>query len=228
MNSTERLPHGYNNATTRDGERVTKRYVAPDAALRRRREVTALTRLVGVLPVPPLLEATDDTLVLGFVEGVPGQQALLRRPEAVLCEVGRLARRLAALDVSALFETADPGVVIAHGDFGPQNLLLHHDTTDEEWDTVALLDWEWVHPGRPVADLAWAEWIVRTHHADRRRSLGSAPGSDRPVRGVLIRGRETHHEVADVPERAADGREPAYASRRTGAVLGGAAAGRGR
>lgn len=162
----ERLPHGYTNATHRDSDRVTKLYVGPDATRRREREVTALTRLAGVLPVPPLLDVTGEALVLGFVAGAPGQEVLLRHPEAVLREVGRLARRLAGLDASSVFGTAAPDATVVHGDFGPQNLLLRPAATGEEWETAALLDWEWVHPGRALEDLAWAEWIVRTHHAD--------------------------------------------------------------
>ena len=29
---------------------------------------------------------------------------------------------------------------------------------------AALVDWEFAHLGDPIEDLAWAEWIVRTHH----------------------------------------------------------------
>ena len=49
-----------------------------------------------------------------------------------------------------------------HGDFGPQNLLLDPSTVEP----TALLDWEFAHVGDPVEDVAWAEWIVRTHHPD--------------------------------------------------------------
>lgn len=162
----ERRPHDYTNATVRDADRVTKRYVGPDATVRRSREAMALTRLAGVLPVPPLLEVTRYALVLGFVAGVPGQKALLRSPEAVLREVGRMARRLAGLDASSVLGNAPPDATLVHGDFGAQNLLLRRDAPGAGWETTALLDWEWVHPGRPLEDLAWAEWIVRTHHAD--------------------------------------------------------------
>ena len=32
-------------------------------------------------------------------------------------------------------------------------------------EPTALLDWELTHAGGPFEDLAWAEWILRTHHA---------------------------------------------------------------
>ena len=53
-----------------------------------------------------------------------------------------------------------PGLV--HGNYGPQNLLLEVAV----WEVSAVLDWEFAHEGNPVEDLAWAEWIVRMHHAE--------------------------------------------------------------
>jgi aminoglycoside phosphotransferase (APT) family kinase protein len=34
----------------------------------------------------------------------------------------------------------------------------------ETFEVTAILDWEWSHAGDPLDDLAWCEWIVRTHH----------------------------------------------------------------
>jgi aminoglycoside phosphotransferase (APT) family kinase protein len=31
-------------------------------------------------------------------------------------------------------------------------------------DVSAVSNWEFCHPGPPIEDLAWAEWIVRRHH----------------------------------------------------------------
>ncbi|MBV9013013.1 MAG: phosphotransferase [Pseudonocardiales bacterium] len=36
---------------------------------------------------------------------------------------------------------------------------------------IAVLDWEWAHPGDPVEDLAWCEWIVRSYHAEHVNTL---------------------------------------------------------
>jgi len=60
---------------------------------------------------------------------------------------------------AALAGGTDPQVLV-HGDYGPNNVLL--DPTASR--VTAIVDWEWVHAGRPVEDLAWAEWIVRMHH----------------------------------------------------------------
>lgn len=61
------------------------------------------------------------------------------------------------------------GPVIVHGDFGPQNMLFD----DEVGVVVAILDWESAHLGSPVEDLAWAEWLIRTHHPDAITALPS-------------------------------------------------------
>jgi hypothetical protein len=34
-----------------------------------------------------------------------------------------------------------------------------------------VLDWEFARPGLPIDDLAWTEWIVRTHHPHAVSSL---------------------------------------------------------
>ncbi|MEU8353256.1 phosphotransferase [Streptomyces sp. NPDC048845] len=58
--------------------------------------------------------------------------------------------------------------VLVHGDFGPQNVLLDPRT----FEVTAVVDWEFAHLGDPVEDLAWCEWIVRTHHPEHRTALG--------------------------------------------------------
>ncbi|MFB4421339.1 phosphotransferase [Streptomyces sp. QL37] len=55
-----------------------------------------------------------------------------------------------------------------HGDFGPNNVLLDPGT----FEVTAVVDWEFAHLGDPVEDLAWCEWIVRTHHPGHRHALG--------------------------------------------------------
>ncbi len=36
-----------------------------------------------------------------------------------------------------------------------------------------MVDWEWVHAGDPVEDVAWCEWIVRMHHPEHADALTS-------------------------------------------------------
>jgi hypothetical protein len=160
--AAQRLKHGYTNATATDGRTVVKRFLGPDADVRQHNEVIALTTLAGVLPVPPVVAEVDGEITLGLAGGRPGQELLEEQPERVLYAVGLLARRLAAVDLSlvAALDAVPTGTVLVHGDFGPQNLLLDPSTVEP----TALLDWEFAHIGDPVEDVAWAEWIVRTHH----------------------------------------------------------------
>jgi aminoglycoside phosphotransferase len=162
------LKHGYTNSTLSDGAVVEKTYAGPDADLRMRREHTLLTRLQGWLPVPPVRAASATTLTLGFVAGVPGQELLDAQPSAVLASCGRLLRRIHATAPDVLSAGKhEGGEVLVHGDFGPNNVLLDPDTLE----VTAVVDWEFAHVGDPVEDLAWCEWIVRTHHPECSHAL---------------------------------------------------------
>ena len=86
-------------------------------------------------------------------------------PRRVLALVGSLLVRVQQIDPATVPGLSGTGSVIVHGDFGPQNVLIADDRID------ALLDWEFAHIGRPIEDLAWSEWIVRTHHPSARDSL---------------------------------------------------------
>ncbi|MFJ9124192.1 phosphotransferase family protein [Streptomyces sp. NPDC102340] len=163
------LKHGYTNRTLADDTTVEKSYDGPDAELRLHRERTLLPHLRDQLPVPPVLGATATTLKLGFMAGVPGQELLDAGHAAkVLTSCGRLLRQIHDLTppVPALgVHRADQ--VFVHGDFGPNNVLLEPDT----FEVTAVVDWEFAHFGAPVEDLAWCEWIVRTHHPTHRDAL---------------------------------------------------------
>ena len=119
--AAQRLKHGYTNATATDGRTVVKRFLGPDADVRQHNEVVALTTLAGLLPVPPVLAEAEGEVTVGLAYGRPGQELLEEQPEPVLYAVGRLARRIAAVDVGqvAALDTAPAGTVLVHGDFGP-------------------------------------------------------------------------------------------------------------
>ena len=40
------------------------------------------------------------------------------------------------------------------------------------FEVTAVVDWEFARLGDPVEDVAWCEWIMRTHHPEHRRALG--------------------------------------------------------
>lgn len=164
------MPHGYTNATSTDGRRVVKRYLGPDAAERQSAETLALTRLAGRLPMPRLLAQTGGRIELGWIAGVPGQERLETHPEQVLYVAGETARMLLGIAVDSVpgLPHRAGGEVLVHGDFGPQNLLLDSDTGQP----TAIVDWEFAHIGDRLTDIAWAEWILRTHHP---HLLGALP-----------------------------------------------------
>jgi tRNA A-37 threonylcarbamoyl transferase component Bud32 len=167
-NNLKRLPHGYTNLTVLDGSQVVKRYAGPDAVVRRHNESAALTALAGRFPVPAVVAQDDSQIVLSYVPGVAGQEIVEQRPDEVLFAVGRAGRALHGLEVGAAYEVPG-GKVLVHGDFGPQNMVFDAATLQP----AAIVDWEFAHPGDPVEDLAWAEWIVRTHHPRLVESLGA-------------------------------------------------------
>lgn len=147
-------------------------YQGPDAVLRRHREATALAALAGCLPVPALISTDDASLSMKLMPGVHGQDLIDQgMAHRVLTACGQMLRRVHTID-PLLIQACDldvPGTVLVHGDYGPNNTLL--DAKAQE--VTAIVDWEWVHAGDSVEDLAWCEWIVRMHHAKHVDALGA-------------------------------------------------------
>jgi aminoglycoside phosphotransferase len=157
------LPHGYTNSTHGDGALVVKRYEGPERQRRRDTEVAALTGLAGRLPVPRVISAGPDALTMTHLSGVHGQDLIAAgHAGPVLHACGEMLRRIQTVDRRA-------ATVLVHGDYGPNNMLFDQET----FAVTAVLDWEWATRGDPVADLAWCEWILRTHHQGEVRALGA-------------------------------------------------------
>lgn len=170
------MRHGYTNDTRSDGAVVVKRYVGPAAVARHDRERSMLERLHGVLPVATIIESSltsdDDAccLQMSHLDGVHGQELIDDgRVRPVLRSCGEMLRRLQSIPLSVVFPDADHagGGVLVHGDYGPNNILFDRRTVVVK----GLVDWEWAHPGRPIEDLAWCEWIVRMHHPGDAHAL---------------------------------------------------------
>jgi aminoglycoside phosphotransferase len=187
----EPLRHSYTNDTRGDGVVVVKRYQGPDAARRRRRERAVLRALAGRLPVPPLLDGADPGATrMGFLPGVPGQELVdagAAGPALRAC--GTMLRRIHEITIRGYA----PGEVLVHGDYGPNNVLISPDSGQ----VTGVLDWEWAHPGTPIEDLAWCEWIVRMHHPAQVAALdaffagyGARPGWARRHAAMVDRCRE--------------------------------------
>jgi hypothetical protein len=99
---------------------------------------------------------------MGFIGGTHGQELVeAGRGRGVLHACGMMLRQIHhAGRAGAIPWRIGEGEVLVHGDYGPQNVLLDPATLQ----ITAVLDWEWAHPGHPVEDLAWCEWIIRMHH----------------------------------------------------------------
>jgi tRNA A-37 threonylcarbamoyl transferase component Bud32 len=165
-----RLPHGYTNFTALKGQLVEKSYTGQDGMERQQRELLALSHLKEVLPVPIVADEDSPPGVIRtyYIAGEHGQDLIERgQAELVLGLCGQLLRRLQQVPVEIMAgQLPGEGEVIVHGDFGPQNMLF----LVEEKAVAALLDWEWVHLGNRLEDLAWAEWIIRMHHPTQAQS----------------------------------------------------------
>ena len=116
--------------------------------------------------------AESGELRMAFVDGVHGQELIeAGLAGAVLRACGRTLRHIHHLDPARIFpdRTDISAGVLVHGDYGPNNVLLDPATLA----ITAVLDWEWAHPGDPVEDLAWCEWIIRMHHGAHVDLLGA-------------------------------------------------------
>jgi aminoglycoside phosphotransferase (APT) family kinase protein len=205
----ELMPHSYTNHTTRSGPVVTKVYQGPAAARRCAREAAAVRGLAGRLPVPAVIGCSADSLRMGLMAGVHGQELIdAGLADQVLRACGQMLRRIHALD-PALAHVGDQDRVtgvLVHGDYGPNNVLL--DPAAHE--VTAVLDWEWAHQGEPVEDLAWCEWIVRMHHPQHAAAIdaffgayGSAPAWAERQQAMLAQ----CHAMLDLCERWQPGGE---------------------
>jgi aminoglycoside phosphotransferase (APT) family kinase protein len=150
------LPHGYTNESWADGEEIQKHYVGNNSRARMRTELEAIETMANIVATPRIRAVNHDDAVVTFVRvnGRHGQELIDEGHAAeVLSAAGRTLRRLHG-------GSASEHAVFVHGDYGPQNLLFDANSLE----VLAVLDWEFAHPGSPVEDLAWAEWIVRMHH----------------------------------------------------------------
>ena len=87
-----------------------------------------------------------------------------------------------------------------HGDYGPNNILLDPAARH----VTAIVDWEWVHAGDPLEDLAWCEWIVRMHHPGHTGALEgffAAYGRRPPWPGRHEAMVSRCHEMLDICQR---------------------------
>ncbi|MEO8328874.1 MAG: aminoglycoside phosphotransferase family protein [Candidatus Nanopelagicales bacterium] len=167
--ATAPLRHGYTNKSYRTGDRVTKQYVGAGSQARCRTETGCLECLQGTLPVPPIVARSPRRVTTAFIGGEHGQDLIEQGMTGLVLRLtGELLRQIQRASQSACPQLHfKPGQVLVHGDFGPQNLLIEVASPR----VTALLDWEFAHAGKPIEDLAWAEWCVRMHHPSETGQL---------------------------------------------------------
>jgi Ser/Thr protein kinase RdoA (MazF antagonist) len=186
--------------------------------------------LDDVVPEPLSNDGMTETLRL--IKGDAGGDAWQHQHNAEGLEsAARLLRRIhdasrtwtpptdAVFGQSVLAAPPQPGQVFCHGDPGPWNFVW------QDGRAIGLFDWDYLHPGDPVNDVAYALfWFAPTrtdelcltwHHfpavPDRRerlRSFLAAYGPTRPfdvVDAIIRRGQATIDLVLAL---AAQGIEP--------------------
>lgn len=183
----------------------------------------------GLDCVPEPLSLGDGTEVLGYIDGESGGDGWKHQhDERGVRSAARLLRRIhdASADwvppPDAVFDappTAAAGDVFVHGDPGPWNFVWR------DGEAVALLDWDYLHPGARVDDVAYAllwfaplrdddsalEWHHFAEVPDRRARIDAfldAYGmpADLDVADAVIRRR--HATIEHVRLLADQGQEP--------------------
>lgn len=100
-------------------------------------------------------------------------------------QCGDQLRRLHQLGCDPLAGGDIPGEgpVVVHGDFAPYNIVVD----PEDGAVRAVIDWELVHFGASVEDLAWLEWNLRIWYSPQAgvlEALYQAYGSLPPWRDI--------------------------------------------
>ena len=206
--------------TTEDGQQVVVRPAPPHAAeLHRCLRALADAGFYGV-PQPIALDGDQETLTF-----VPGDVAVepfpaWSRTDEALRSVGGLLRRMHDTPIGVKFgpdvpwptEFTDPegGPVLCHNDPAQENVVFRDGVA------VALIDFDFAAPGRPIWDLALAAWywVPMTAAEDgidaarRLRSLADAYRLDDDGRSalpdVIAQATTKQHEFVDGRVAAGD------------------------
>ena len=183
----------------------------------------------GLRCVPEPISLDNGVETLGYLEGAAGGEGWYHQhTEQGLVSAARLLRTIhdAGRDwlppATAMWGApsgAGDDLVFCHGDPGPWNFVWR------DCEAVGLIDWDYLHPGPPLDDVAYAlhwfgplrrdEFVLDWHHfptvPDRRRRVGAfiaayggLPEIDLPE-VVTARMRATSELVADL---ARAGQEP--------------------
>jgi thiamine kinase-like enzyme len=124
-------------------------------------------RRQGILGVPELLRLDEDTETVTFVEGDSGGAGWYHQhTDEGLASAARLLRRIHDATMSwdppanewgapAVEVPSGEDLVYCHGDPGPWNFVWRNN------EAIGLIDWDYLHPGPRLADVAYAlQWFV--------------------------------------------------------------------
>lgn len=130
-----------------------------------------LTRLASAVPLPRALASDDPcTVRMEYVPGLlaeewvtsgyraHGLDEAVRRQAILLRGCGEVLSALHAVEAGSFADVlAGAGPSVIHGDPGPYNVIVDH----ESGTVRALIDSELARMGDPIEDLALLEWYVR-------------------------------------------------------------------
>jgi hypothetical protein len=125
----QQLGGGYLNSVVRDAGTVRKAYLGTKAAARRTVELRSLTDMAGHLPVQWCSQAPACARWRS--------DSSTDRTASAWSATGRRASLCGFAPLSGARD------VIAHGDFGPRNVLIR----PAQHDVSAVIDWEFLHLG---------------------------------------------------------------------------------
>ena len=155
------------NHLQKEGSTIVKKYARGQQNMAR--ELKAIKMLHG-LPVPRIVEQLNqDTVRFEFIEGINGTEAIERGgASTVLREMGKFLRLLHAKTATKpVISPTD--IVLVHGDFGPYNCLFRPDN----FELVAVLDWEDSSYGNPISDVSWCEYQFSNSFSSQRYAISS-------------------------------------------------------
>ena len=160
-----RLRHGYTNRTVGDGPGRTQDLRGTGRRAAARTGAGRADPAAGRVPLPPVraVRRTDARAGVRRRRARRGPHRGRARDRGAACVRDGTAR-----DPTA--STRTPGGGCSCTATTARTTCSSRPRTAPR--VTAVLDWEFAHLGDPVEDLAWCEWLVRTHHPEHVGALG--------------------------------------------------------